>query len=39
MPKTMMTIQRRYRIALSPAFLSPAGLQDNARTAKKENEV
>jgi hypothetical protein len=25
--------------AFSPALISPAGMQDNARTAKKENEV
>jgi len=40
MPKTMVAIKRRYRIApFSPAFTSPAAMQDNARGAKKENEV
>ena len=39
MPKTMMAIRKICRIALSPARISPAAMQDNARTAKKENEV
>jgi hypothetical protein len=39
MPKTVMAIKRRYRIALSPSFICFAAIQDNARTGKNENEV
>jgi len=39
MPKTVMAIKRRYRIALPPSFICFAAMQDNARTAKNEDEV
>jgi hypothetical protein len=38
MPKTMMAIKRRFRIAPF-SYTHLARREDNARTAKKENEV
>jgi hypothetical protein len=39
MPKTVTAIRKMCRIALSPAFVSPAAIGDNARTSNNEDEV